>query len=49
MGLQFTSLEKNFNKFILGGNILLYNMPMIKSLDIDNKEDLMLCRLILEI
>lgn len=38
--------KKNFNKFILGGNILPYNMPMIKSLDIDNKEDLMLCRLI---
>lgn len=38
--------KKNFNKFIIGGNILPYFMPMIKSLDIDTKEDLMLSRLI---
>ena len=30
----------------MGGNILPYYMPMIKSLDIDNKEELMLSRLI---
>ena len=44
----YITKRKNLKHFILGGNILGYNMGKIESLDIDDDSDLNLARIILK-
>ena len=38
--------QKKINKFIIGGKVIGYQMPIVRSIDVDDSEDLKLANIL---